>query len=90
MTVAPETAPPQAPARRAPAGRAPIVIVALVLAFLMALLFYGEARYRSCIASAEARYPAVPVSAFNQQSTGPLKVSFVEERADALDDCGRF
>ena len=56
----------------------------------MALLFYGEARYRSCIASAEARYPAVPVSAFNQQSTGPLKVSFVEERADALDDCGRF
>ena len=89
MAVAPETAPPQAPRRRAPAGQ-PLVIVALVLTFLMALLFYGEARYRSCIASAEARYPAVPVSAFNQQSTGPLKVSFVEERADALDDCGRF
>jgi hypothetical protein len=24
------------------------------------------------------------------RATGPLKVSFVDERARALDDCGRF
>jgi hypothetical protein len=39
---------------------------------------------------ADARYPAVAVSAFTGRATGPLKVSFVAERARALDDCGRF
>jgi hypothetical protein len=75
--------------RRAPV--APWVpLAALVLLLLFGLLFYGEARYRSCIARAEAEFPAVPVSSFNQRATGPLKVSFVEERARALDACGRF
>ena len=65
--------------------------VAVFVAFvLLALLFYGEARYRSCIARAEAEFPAVAVSSFNQADTGPLKVSFVEERARALDGCGRL
>ena len=50
----------------------------------------GDARYRNCIARAEAEFPAVPVSSFNQNATGPLKVSFVEERARALDGCGRL
>ena len=50
----------------------------------------GESRYRSCIARVQAQYPAVPVSAFTGRATGPLKVSFVNERARALDDCGRF
>jgi hypothetical protein len=54
------------------------------------VLVVGESRYRSCIARAEARYPAVAVSAFTGRATGPLKVSFVDERARALDDCGRF
>jgi hypothetical protein len=49
-----------------------------------------EARYRSCIAAAEARYPAVAVSAFTTRQTGPVKVSFVRERQRAVDDCGRF
>jgi hypothetical protein len=62
----------------------------LVLVFLFALLFYGEARYRSCIARAEAEFPAVAVSSFNQRDTGPLKVSYVDERARALEGCGRF
>jgi len=65
------------------------VIVAAVVVALCAVLLVGEARYRNCIAKAEARYPAVPVSAFTGRATGPLKVSFVDERARALDDCGR-
>jgi hypothetical protein len=32
----------------------------------------------------------VPVSAFTGRATGPLKVSYVEERTAALDDCGRY
>ena len=75
---------------RRPPAAAWLPLAALLLAFLLGLLFYGEARYRSCIARAEAEFPAVPVSSFNQQGTGPLKVSFVEERARALDECGRF
>lgn len=90
----------------APAGRVPcvsthpsmsrpswatvaIVVAALIVA-LCALLFVGESRYRSCIARAEAEFPAVPVSSFTGEATGPLKVSFVNERAAALDECGRF
>ena len=67
-----------------------IPIAVVVLLVLFGLLFYGEARYRNCIARAEAEFPAVPVSAFNQDDTGPLKVSFVAERARALDRCGRY
>jgi hypothetical protein len=76
--------------RRRPPAAAWLPIVVVVLLLLFGLLFYGEARYRSCIARAEAEFPAVPVSSFNQRATGPLKVSFVEERARALDGCGRF
>jgi hypothetical protein len=82
--------------RSAPVGsrRPPVAawlpLAAVLLAFPLGLLFYGEARYRSCIARAEAEFPAVPVSSFNQRATGPLKVSFVEERARALNACGRF
>jgi hypothetical protein len=71
-------------------ARAWLPVALLAAAVLFALLFYGEARYRSCIARAEAEFPAVPVSSFNQAGTGPLKVSFVEERARALDGCGRI
>jgi hypothetical protein len=66
----------------------PLAVLALLVVF--GLLFYGEARYRSCLARAEAEFPAVPVSSFNQAATGPLKVSFVAERARALERCGRF
>ena len=65
-------------------------VVAAIVVALCGVLLVGESRYRSCIARAEARYPAVPVSAFTGRATGPLKVSFVDERARALDDCGRF
>jgi hypothetical protein len=75
---------------RRPPISAWLPLAGLLLALLLGLLFYGEARYRSCIARAEAEFPAVPVSSFNQRATGPLKVSFVEERARALGQCGRF
>jgi hypothetical protein len=75
--------------RRLPrAAWLPLAVLALLV--VLALVFYGEARYRSCIARAQAEFPAVPVSSFNQADTGPLKVSFVAERARALDRCGRF
>lgn len=57
---------------------------------LSLLLLALESRYHSCVAAAEARYPAVAVSAFTTRSTGPVKVSFVEEREEAVEDCGRL
>jgi hypothetical protein len=79
-------APPRSP--RSPATIA--VAVAAVVLIVCAVMLVSESRYRSCIARAEAEFPAVPVSAFNGEQTGPLKVSFVAERARALDDCGRL
>ena len=75
-----------------PYGRASRVLVptALIVLVLTAILLVGESRFRSCIERAEAEFPAVPVSAFTGNQTGPLKVSFVEERAQALEDCGRL
>jgi hypothetical protein len=64
--------------------------VAAVLVVLSLVGLALESRYRSCIAAAEAKYPAVPVSAFTTRQTGPLKVSFVRERQRAVDDCDRL
>ena len=72
-----------------PATRYAVIIAAAVIV-LCALMGVGEARYRNCIARAEAEFPTVPVSAVSGDETGPLKVSFVTERAAALEDCGRF
>jgi hypothetical protein len=47
----------------------------------------GEAHYRSCVEAAEARYPAVSVSAFNTRDTGPLKLSYAVERGRAVQAC---
>lgn len=64
-------------------------IVAVVVV-LFAVLALGEMRYRSCLARAATEFPAIPVSAFSGRATGPLKVSYVQERAAALDECGRL
>ena len=66
------------------------VIVAVALVVISLVWIASEQHYRSCIASAQARYPAVPVSAFNRTDVGPVKVSFVNERAKAVDDCHHF
>jgi hypothetical protein len=67
-------------------------IAAAVVVALCALWFAGDTRYRTCIEKAQAEFPAVPVSAFevSRRDVGPLKVSFVKERAKAVDDCSRF
>ena len=80
----PSTAP------RRPTWPTAVIAVAAVIVALCALLLVGESRYRGCIARAEAEFPAIPVSAFTGEATGPLKVSYVNERAQALDDCGRW
>jgi hypothetical protein len=65
-------------------------IVALALITLSVLWGAMESHYRSCVAAAEARFPAVPVSALASRETGPLKLSFVRERQQAVGDCGRL
>jgi hypothetical protein len=65
-------------------------IVAVAVVVLAAILALGEMRYQTCIKKAEAQFPAVPVSAFNGRTTGPVKVSFVKERANAVKGCGRL
>ena len=61
-----------------------------VLITLAAVWGAMESHYRSCVASAEARFPAVPVSAVNGEETGPLKLSFLTERQEAVERCGRL
>ena len=59
------------------------VVIAVALLWLA-----GEAHFRGCVDEAAARYPPSAVSAFSGEQTGPLKVAYDRERADALDDCG--
>jgi hypothetical protein len=58
------------------------VVIAVALLWLA-----GEAHFRGCVDEAAARYPPIAVSAFSGEQTGPLKVAYDRERADALDDC---
>jgi hypothetical protein len=67
----------------------PIALASLALA-LPLLWLAAEAHYRGCVEAAQARYPAVPVSAFTTRTTGPLKLSFVAEREAAVEGCGRL
>jgi len=66
------------------------MVTAAVIVALCAVLLLGDSRNSRSNERAEAQYTAVPVSAFTGRATGPLKVSFVNERAGALDDCSRF
>ena len=67
-----------------------LLLIMAVLITLSVLWGAMESHYRSCVASAEARFPAVPVSAVNGESTGPLKLSFLTERQEAVESCGRL
>lgn len=66
------------------------VLIAVALVGIAAIWGAMESHYRSCIASAEARFPAVPVSAVNGEQTGPLKLSFLTERQEAVQECSRL
>ena len=66
------------------------IVAAVAIVVLSVLWMAAESHYRSCIARANAKFPAVAVSAFNGKVTGPLRVSFVTERQKAVDDCHRL
>lgn len=73
--------------------RTTAIAVGVALAVASLAWIGGSENYRSCVEAAEAKFPAVPVSAFvtdDPGEVGPLKVSFVNERAAAVDDCSRF
>ena len=64
--------------------------IALLVIAISLFWMASEQHYRACVDRAQAQYPAVAVSSLISQQTGPLKVSFVRERARALDGCGHF
>jgi hypothetical protein len=66
------------------------VLIGLLVVVVALLWGAMESHYRSCVSAAEARFPAVPVSALTGEETGPLKLSFVTERQQAVDGCGRL
>ena len=67
------------------------VVAAIALTVGAFALLWGasEAHFRGCVEEAAARYPPIAVSAFSGEQTGPLKVAYDEERAEALDACSR-
>jgi hypothetical protein len=68
---------------------ADIAAGATVLIAVALLWLAGEAHFRGCVDEAAARYPPIAVSAFSGEQTGPLKVAYDRERAEALDGCSR-
>ena len=66
-----------------------VLAAALVVVALALLWNAGEAHFRGCVEEAAARYPPIAVSAFSGEQTGPLKVAYDRERAQAVDECGR-
>jgi len=69
------------------AGIAAAAFVAGALALLWGA---GEAHFSGCVEEVSARYPPIAVSAFSRRETGPLKVAYDRERAEALDSCSRL
>ena len=67
-----------------------VKLVAIALVVISLLWTASEQHYRACVAKAEAKFPAIPISALTGRTTGPLKVSFVEERSRAVDGCSHF
>ena len=69
---------------------AAVVAAAALAVGAVALLWgAGEAHYRGCVEGVSARYPPIAVSAFSGEQTGPLKVAYDKQRANALGSCSR-
>jgi cytochrome oxidase assembly protein ShyY1 len=70
-----------------------LAVLAVVAGLLMASGLWqlaNETEKRACIEAAQARYPAVGVSAFvtrNRADSGPIKLSFERERQRAVAAC---
>jgi cytochrome oxidase assembly protein ShyY1 len=70
-----------------------LAVLAVVASFVAAIGLWqlaDETEKRACVEAAQARYPAVGVSAFvtrNRADSGPIKLSFERERARAVAAC---
>ena len=67
-----------------------VACLAAVVAAVALCRLASETGERACIERANARFPAVPVSAFvtkDRTATGPLKLSYIEERQKAVAGC---
>lgn len=87
MTEAQSTPPVNSAAPRK-AGVA-ITFAAVLSAFSLAWIA-AETHYGQCVDAAAAKYPAIAVSAFTTEDTGPLKVAYDKERQEAVGSCKRF
>jgi hypothetical protein len=72
----------------------PLLVLVIALSSVIAAVALwrtaGETGERACIEAANAKYPPVGVSAFvtrDRRDTGPIKLSYVRERARAVDAC---
>lgn len=72
----------------------PLFVLVIALSSLIAAIALlrtaGETGQRACIEAANAKYPPVGVSAFvtrDRRDTGPIKLSYVRERAREVDRC---
>ncbi len=72
----------------------PVLVLVIAIASVVAAVALwktaGATDDPACVEAAEARYPAVGVSAFvtrDRRDTGPIKLSFVAERQKAVDAC---
>lgn len=69
-----------------------VLVIAITSIFItIALWRNADATHeRACIEAANARFPAVGVSAFvtrDRRETGPIKLSYVTERQRAVNRC---
>lgn len=87
MSTAPTTAPPAA---GPPVRKPKIFAFSAVLAALSLFWMATEQHYSACVESQVARYPAVGVSAYYTEDTGPIKASYDTERRGAVNKCKRF
>ena len=68
----------------------PAIGAAAIIAALSLFWMATENHYGQCVAAQAAKYPAVPVSAYQTKVTGPLKVAYDAERRAAVGKCKRF
>jgi len=67
-----------------------VSILALVIALFVAIGLWrlgSSVSKQACVAKVAQEYPGVPVSAFDTQETGALKLSYDVERRKAVQEC---
>ncbi len=67
-----------------------VIAISAIVAAIALWRTAGATDERACIEAASAKYPPVGVSAFvtrDRRDTGPIKLSYVNERQRAVDAC---